>query len=117
FQDGRRRIDVDVVVEIAQALGLPDQRRDEWAVRVRSARTAQEGAEIAVALRELPRPTSAFVGRTAELGRIDAALATGLVWVTGIPGSGKTQTALRAAETAGGPAPVFLDMRGQRAEA
>src|SRR5699024_4965931 len=44
FQDGRRRIDTDAVIEIALALGLPPSLRQRWAARLRLARAASDGA-------------------------------------------------------------------------
>lgn len=123
FQDGRRRIDSDAVVEIALALGLPEPLRSDWAARIRAARAASDGAEVATARSDLPAPVDTFTGRTEVLDRIAALLdgtaegttASGAVWVQGMAGAGKTQVALRTAQARTGA--ILLDLRGVRAEA
>ena len=58
-----------------------------------------------------------FVGRTAELADIDTALQDSRsIWISGMPGAGKSQLALTAAQHArqlGRPA-VLVDLRGHR---
>ena len=129
FQDGRRRIDSDAVVEIALALGLPARLRADWSARIHAARAATDGAEVATARSDLPAPVDTFTGRTEVLTRIAALLdgtaapgtsaagtpASGAVWVQGMAGAGKTQVALQTARTR--PGAVLLDLRGARAEA
>jgi DNA-binding SARP family transcriptional activator len=67
--------------------------------------------------RQLQNTTSLFVGRQAQLRRLDAVLERSrpLVVVSGPAGAGKTTLALRWAHTAAGQFPdgqIFLDMRG-----
>ncbi len=120
FRDGRRRIDLEAVAEIAAALGLPDRLRPRWAERARAAQAAADGAAVALARTEVPAPVPYFAGRDDDLARITAALADpeGMVWVSGMAGSGKTQVALRAVQrlTERGVGAVFLDLRGRHAE-
>lgn len=116
FREGRRRIDSDAVAEIATVLGLPDSHRTRWALRVRAAQAAADGAAIAVAQDQAPDPVPYFAGQRSALAELRTALTdpAGMVWVTGMPGSGKTQLALMAAQqlSASGVANLFLDLRG-----
>lgn len=115
FQDGRRRIDSDAVTEIALALGLPAHLRQDWSARIRAARAATDGAEVATARTDLPAPVDTFTGREEVLDHIAEALAGSPVWVRGMAGAGKTQVALRTAQSY--PGVILLDLRGTRAEA
>ena len=116
FRDGRRRLDSDAVAEIATVLGLPEADRTRWALRVRAAQAAADGAAIAVAQDQAPDPVPYFAGQRAALAELRSALTdpAGMVWVTGMPGSGKTQLALMVAQqlSASGVANLFLDLRG-----
>lgn len=116
FREGRRRVDPDAVAEIAAVLGLPEEHRPRWALRVRAAQAAADGAAIAVAQDPAPAPVPYFAGHRTALTTVTTTLteSTGMVWVTGMPGSGKTQLALRAAELLAerGVANLFLDLRG-----
>lgn len=113
FRDGRRRIDVDAVTEIAVALGLPEADQPRWAARLRLARAAADGAAIADVRESVPPPVPFFSGREAELQRIRNRAAGSAVWISGLPGAGKTQLVLRAI---GGAPALFLDLRGYHAE-
>jgi len=116
FQDGRRRIDTDAVIEIALALGLPPSLRQRWAARLRLARAASDGAAVASVRDDVPAPVPYFTGRTAEITRIlDVVTSNGLAWVSAMAGAGKTQLALRVAQELSTDA-LFLDLRGHNAE-
>lgn len=116
FQDGRRRIDTDAVIEIALALGLPPGLRQRWAARLRLARAASDGAAVASVRDDVPAPVPYFTGRTAELARVlDVVASNRLAWVSAMAGAGKTQLALRAAQEFPFGA-LFLDLRGHNAE-
>lgn len=92
FADGRTRIDVELVVDIARALGVEGERLDLW---MRQCALAQER-------RSLPNPVTAhlglpgadpvFVGREQEQ---EQALAARIVLIDGMAGTGKTQLARR----------------------
>lgn len=118
FRDGRRRIDVEAVTDVALALGLPPQRRREWSRRVSAAHEARDRALIAVAQNAAPSPVPNFAGRTNEIDAARQALTdtTSLVWVSGMGGMGKTQLVLEIARRHDGPL-LFLDLRGFTAEA
>lgn len=128
FRSGRRRLDADVVTEVAISLGLPDSDREHWIARLRQARTAENGAAVAVVRPEAPAPVAHFTGREAELAALDRVMADrGRAWISGMPGSGKTQLALwavrhamnseeSAVPVASASTALFLDLRGHRAE-
>lgn len=113
FRDGRRRIDVDAVTEIALALGLSEADQPRWAARVRLARAAADGAAIAEVRESVPSPVPFFSGREAELTRIRNRDAGSAMWISGLPGAGKTQLVLSAI---GQTPALFLDLRGYHAE-
>lgn len=116
FRDGRRRIDVDAVTEIALALGLPRSELARWAERLRLARAAADGAAVAVARDQPPAPVPYFAGRDAELETLVHLMAQGgRAWISGMAGAGKTQLVLRLAQRLGQDA-LFLDLRGHDAE-
>lgn len=116
FQDGRRRIDTDAVIEIALALGLPPGLRQRWATRLRLARAAADGAAVASVRDDVPAPVPYFTGRTAQLTQILGVVTTkGLAWISAMAGAGKTQLALRVAQEFPNGA-LFLDLRGHHAE-
>ncbi|MGM7677419.1 NB-ARC domain-containing protein [Microbacterium sp. A94] len=117
FQEGRRRLDADAVVEIAAALGLPEPFHATWAQRVRAARTAADAAFVAVARPQAPVPVPSFAGRAREVSATATALSEDRrVWITGMPGSGKTQLAFMAVQQLNSGGSVFLDLRGRNAE-
>ena len=115
FRDGRRRIDVDAVTEIALALGLPDAELARWSERLRLARAAADGAAVAVVRDQVPAPVPYFAGRAEELGQLATRLEAGPVWVSGMAGAGKTQLVLQLARSTSSRA-QFLDLRGHHAE-
>lgn len=117
FQQGRRRLDAAAVADIAAVLGLPEQLREPWAQRVRLARSATDGAAVAVVRHEPPAPVPSFTGRQDALARTTAALAVPTrLWLTGMGGAGKTQLALKTLADLRAEA-VFLDLRGKGAGA
>lgn len=119
FRSGRRRLDVDLIVEVAVALGLPSHLASAWAQRCRAARGVTDTAAVVLAPSDVPAPVAEFVGREAELATLTTALADGAtVWIHGMAGAGKTQLALRLAQCLVGSSradAVFLDLRGHRA--
>jgi tetratricopeptide (TPR) repeat protein len=84
------------------------------------------GGQLAVALRTLPRDTSAFTGRTQELDQLAAAVCgtpaaggvVGIYAVDGMAGIGKTAFAVHAAHQLAGRFPdgqIFLRLHGHTA--
>ncbi|RIQ11318.1 tetratricopeptide repeat protein [Jiangella rhizosphaerae] len=87
FRDGRRRIDVALVVDIARALHVPDEQVPEWRARCVAARHPKR-RELPVAVqRGRPVRVEPFTRR------LDAILPETSVLITGMPGVGKTQAA------------------------
>lgn len=96
FKRGRRRLDLDLVVEIGRALGLDDQQVAEWETVCWSVQHGVEASRVVSVRSALPTLAPRFVGRDAELGAIVTAGQTPVA-VTGLAGSGKTQLAAHAA--------------------
>jgi len=100
FKPGRRRLDVELLVEIAEALGAaePGRWRQAYGLVSGESRTAA----IVTAADRLPAKLAEFSGRHAELTDILAAAVPGaggrclVVSVEGMAGVGKTQLAIQA---------------------
>jgi tetratricopeptide (TPR) repeat protein len=101
FRTDRRRLDVDLVVEIAKALGAGDAEAARWAQACRVAHSQADAATVVTAFAELPTPIEQFVGRQAELDMIVRAgsdtSSSSVFSIEGMPGCGKSQLAIRAA--------------------
>lgn len=89
FKDGRRRLDVELAVDIARALGVPEQRVAAFKVECSGIQSAP--TVVIATSHELPPRTEQFIARDAE--RAACASATTPVLVTGMPGVGKTTLA------------------------
>ena len=104
FKTGRRRLDLDLVMAIVQALGLAGDDAARWrdaCVRVH-ARTKAGGPPGV--LRQFPADVKTFTGRHNEMETIakaadQAAEVVTVVAIEGLPGVGKTRLALHAAHT------------------
>ena len=94
---------------LADALRLTDVERAQLA----AARDEPRPAGIP---RQLPPDTASFVGRVADLGRLDALLGdNGIAVITGSAGVGKTALAVRWAHRIAGAFPdgqLFVNLRG-----
>ncbi|HWL42549.1 MAG TPA: tetratricopeptide repeat protein [Ilumatobacter sp.] len=119
FRGDRRRLDVELVVEVASALGLPDDELDTWANACWAAQHRAEASRVVSVRATLPAPVERFVGRVDEAAR----LLTGepaIFAIVGMAGTGKTQLATRVAHKlmARGDVAraVFVDLRGFDAE-
>jgi tetratricopeptide (TPR) repeat protein/DNA-binding XRE family transcriptional regulator len=122
---------------LAGALGLTGSQRAHFEAAARGRRPGvspvsgpgPEGGSAAAATRTLPRDTSGFTGRTAELARLTAGLAdtaatggvVGIHAIGGMAGIGKTTLAVHAAHRLAGQFPdgqIFLPLHahtpGQR---
>lgn len=92
FTPGRKRVDVDLLVDIAQTLGVDEDELYAWRLRC----TLAQGASSPTlpAGRRLPARPEHFLGRDAQL---DACLAaSGPVLVLGMAGAGKSALAVEA---------------------
>jgi tetratricopeptide (TPR) repeat protein len=130
FQSRRRRLNLDLVIEIARALGLDAAGVARWrAACVRVHAEAKAGGPVG-ALRQLPADLATFTGREADLARLERAVegrAEGgartvtILAIEGMGGTGKTQLAVHAAHrlVAAGrytDVQLFVNLRGFDAE-
>ncbi|UFU06027.1 tetratricopeptide repeat protein [Ruania halotolerans] len=106
FRTDRRRIDIDLVVDIVRALGADSTEADQWAQRCRLALSRAEAATMVTVRNRLPMQRTAFVGRTEEMatalsempGRSPGNLPTTPIWISGMPGAGKSRFASEVAQ-------------------
>lgn len=131
FRAQRRRLNLDLVVEITRALGLHVTDVARWrAACIRVHAEARTGGPTGV-LRQLPADLATFAGREADLARLEqlvAAQAEGggartvlISAVEGMGGLGKTQLAIHAAHRLVGAGrytdvQLFANLRGFDAE-
>ncbi len=113
FRDGRRRMDLDLLADLGRALGLGVAEAREWDSSCFAVQNRVDSARV-VSVSDEAHRTPSFVGRADELARVRAAPGT---WaITGLPGVGKSQLALRLADAwlADGTADrlVVADLRG-----
>ncbi len=94
FREGRRRLDVELVLDIVQALGADAAEIARWRAWCSLLQRVPEAAALVPARLDLPPLVEPFVGRVEELRMLAAA--RGPVLVTGMAGAGKTQLAVRA---------------------
>ncbi|WP_078509954.1 NB-ARC domain-containing protein [Streptomyces sp. Tu 6176] len=116
FRTGRRRIDMNLALDIVTALGVEGPAREQWrrAVRAMLGRPDSDGGGRVST--ELPVPVEPFAGRSAELRAVAGPDPRPLV-ITGMPGVGKTQFAVRAARSLaaaglGAHGRLFVDLHG-----
>lgn len=95
FRPGRRRVDVDLVVEIARALGASDQQASVWRQATRRAMSPARALRSAAPDVALPAAPEAYVGRAQELEELLES--AGPTFIGGLAGSGKSALALTAA--------------------
>ncbi|MFJ1767960.1 NB-ARC domain-containing protein [Amycolatopsis sp. NPDC088138] len=124
FRPGRRRVDIELVVDIVRALGVSEASALAWRRAGRAAGDpgASRLTSAVTVLDRLPPDLPEFTGRGAELERVAALCAdageTGvIVAVEGMAGVGKSAFAVRAAHAAiraggGRDARLFVNLRG-----
>lgn len=121
FQPGRRRLDVELLADIVEALGGPDAEPWRRAYGVLSGDAS--AATMVDALDRLPADVAAFTGRRGELEAIVGRAASGAVVISaveGMAGIGKTSLAVRAAHRLRdrlGAAALFVNLRGYEPDA
>ncbi|WP_026874836.1 tetratricopeptide repeat protein [Jiangella gansuensis] len=120
FRTDRRRVDVDLVVDIVRALGASESECAWW-VRACSAAQRQADAATVVSVHaDLPAAVDEFVGRDRAVDLIVSSGAAGtgprLFSIEGLAGAGKTQLAVRAArrlvDRGDVDAAIVADLRG-----
>jgi hypothetical protein len=111
FRAGRRRLDIELVVDIVSTLGVDEAGTQVWR-QVYGELTARRPAVMGLSA-GLPAAIPDFVGRPAELASL-----TGrgrAVWVIeGMPGVGKTTLAVKAGHLMAGRSrrQFFIDLHG-----
>lgn len=118
FRHGRRRVDVDLVVEIARALGASDQHASVWRQATRRAMSPARALRSAAADVTLPAAPRTYVGRADELQQVRDA--DGPTFIGGLAGSGKSALALTAAHRVvaaeSGTTALYVDLLGAGTE-
>lgn len=89
FKDGRRRLDVELAVDIARALDVPEPRVAAFKIECSGIQSAP--TVVIATSHELPPRAENFIAREAERSAI--ATASAPVLITGMPGVGKTALA------------------------
>lgn len=92
----RRRLDVEVVVDIARVLLGGDARTAEWRQACQAIEGRADQASVVRVTVGLPEPVAGFVGRRAELDDL-LRQPGGVRTVWGMTGAGKTTLAVKAA--------------------
>lgn len=95
FADGRKRLDVQLVVDIAAALGVSGPLLELWHSRCVLAQGHRALTQSVSAHRGLPRRPEVFIGRRPEQQACLAA--TTPVVIEGMAGTGKTELAFEVA--------------------
>lgn len=123
FRTGRRRMQPELVSDIAAVLGAPTSLARSWAQACIAVQARSDAAGIVTVRTELPTSPGPFVGREATIRSLvrRAQQEPGSVFVLhGMAGSGKTRLAVRVADAlirAGTTArPVFAELRGHHAD-
>lgn len=124
FREGRSRLDVDLLADVAHVLG--DRRPAAWRAAYRTATVPAAAPEPALppSVRLGPIvPDGPLVGRADEVARLAAALTAPpqepsrerprVVTVTGLPGSGTTSVALAAAREVPADVVALVDLHGE----
>ena len=96
FRAGRRRLDPDLVLDIARALGLGDAGVVAWRVGLGRVAVARPDLSDVRATTALPRVPTPFVGRDDDVAAIVASESRAVL-IDGMSGIGKTTLALSAA--------------------
>ena len=116
FKPERRRFDIDLVVDVARALGVEGDGVREWELTCWAVQHHVDASRIVHVQTDVPDPLLRFVGRASELVALTANPARRVHVVHGMAGSGKTELVWEAARRllAAGDARmvVFADLRG-----
>lgn len=122
FRTDRRRVDIDLVVDVVRVLGATEAECVWWAQACRAAQRQADAARVVSVYAELPDTVDEFVGRDHLVDLIVKAGASGegprTFWIEGMAGAGKTQLAVRAArrlvDRGDVDAVIVADLRGFR---
>lgn len=117
FREGRRRLDMGLVLDLVTALGVEPAGRVRWRQALRAVLTPGAGPVRSQVVAQPPVPH--VVGRDAERAQVLGAVVAGPVVITGMAGSGKTSLAVRAAHELAegqGAEVLVLDLQGSSAD-
>ncbi|MCP2322174.1 tetratricopeptide (TPR) repeat protein [Hamadaea flava] len=95
FDARRVRLDVNLMVDVLQVIGVPPPAVRHWVQAWRVVTDTVRPERRVAASRELPAPPLALLGRDAELSTMLSSAKSVVVY--GMPGVGKTALALRVA--------------------
>lgn len=95
FRDHRKRIDFTLVLDIVQALGGDPEEIRKWESLLDAFERRRSASAVVSVANRLPDPLPAFIGRGEPLEQITRHPSR--YWISGMPGSGKSQLAYEAA--------------------
>ena len=98
FRSGRSRLDVDLLIEVVHALGVPRDEAFAWRRAYGSVVGRDESIRLVEVRSAIPAPESYFSGRNEVLAELLAAPPGTTSALVGMAGAGKSQIAFRAAE-------------------
>lgn len=115
FRSGRSRLDVDLLVDVVEALGVSSEEASAWRLAYGSVTGRHEQLRLVEVRAEMPSPESYFSGRTELLTRLAEAPRGTTSVLVGMAGVGKTQLALGVASRLARQSDstqVFVALRG-----
>lgn len=115
FRSGRSRLDVDLLVDVVEALGASADEASAWRLAYGSVTGRREQLRLVEVRAEVASPETYFTGRTEALNTLTAAPRGTTSVLVGMAGVGKTQLALSVASRLRqepDSTPVFVALRG-----
>ncbi len=94
FRSGRSRLDVDLLVDVVEALGVSADEASAWRLAYGSVTSRHEHVRFVEVRAEMASPETYFTGRTEALARLAEAPRGTTSVLVGMAGVGKTQLAL-----------------------
>lgn len=117
FRDDRRRVDAALVADIVRALSPDATVHRQWDAMLLTLQRREASARIVSVSDRLPDETTPFVARTIQLARIRSG---DRLWISGMPGAGKSRLAFHGAQQLIGDdpriRPLMADLRGFSSE-
>jgi tetratricopeptide (TPR) repeat protein len=119
FRPGRRRLNIDLVTAVVEALHSDPGYVAQWRQALRVVAGSGQAASQVRVLENLPSHEDPFTGRVNELETLRSALSeahAGVAVIAGMAGVGKTRLAVQAGRLLSGERPfdrvLFVDLRG-----